>query len=178
MTIAMQAGEFLCVTEVEGELYGVKRDRVDTVTASGRVCVISCSKLGAQAIRKAMAGDLMPRTLYLHPSTKEGLTAHLQEQDVKRGGINVEDRVARAEANWEALCSGPKGVFDQEMDIGYDEDEPFNLSDESMDELTKWCIGQDWEIKVDKDMDRAAVKIQGQARRRRDAQKVKKLQAE
>jgi len=177
MSIAMQAGEFLCVTEVEGELYGVKKDRVDTVTASGRVCVISCSKLGAMAIRKAMAGNLMPRTLYLHPASSDELTAHLNEQNERRGGINVEERVGRAEANWEALCSGPKGVFDHEIDINYDPDEPFNLSSESMDEIEKWCIGHNWEVTVDTDMDRAAVKIQGQARRRRDANRVKHIKS-
>lgn len=32
MSIAIQAGEFLCVTEIDGELYGVKKERIKTVT--------------------------------------------------------------------------------------------------------------------------------------------------
>jgi len=41
--------------------------------------------------------------------------------------------------------------------------------------LVEWTLSIDWELKLDKDLSHAATKIQGQARRRRDARRVKKL---
>lgn len=58
----------------------------------------------------------------------------------------------------------------------YDEGEPMNLNEASLGELCEWCMGQEsWEVTIDHDLDKAATKIQGQARRRRDAQKVEEI---
>jgi len=179
MSIAIQAGEFLAVTEEDGELYGIKKERVETVTSSGRVCIVTCSKAGAMAIRRSLAGNLNPRSLYIHPKDKEQHKVHLQRAVMKGATYEVDDRLEKGAAEWDALQSGPKGVFDHEMDVTYDEEEAMKLSGESMKALSEWCMGQEtWEVTFDKDLDRAAIKIQGQARRRRDAKLVKDIKAQ
>jgi len=41
-----------------------------------------------------------------------------------------------------------------------------------VERIKAWALGESWEVKVDEDQAKAALKIQGQARRRRDTRKV------
>ena len=94
-----------------------------------------------------MAGDLMPHTVYIHAKGK-ALKEHLQESLMKGAQFDVDERMTKAEAEWKALCEGPKGVFDHEIDIEYDGADEMMLSADSLEKLTGWCMEQDWQVKV------------------------------
>eukprot|EP00281_Chroomonas_sp_CCMP1168_P024161 CAMPEP_0206234022 /NCGR_PEP_ID=MMETSP0047_2-20121206/12342_1 /ASSEMBLY_ACC=CAM_ASM_000192 /TAXON_ID=195065 /ORGANISM="Chroomonas mesostigmatica_cf, Strain CCMP1168" /LENGTH=142 /DNA_ID=CAMNT_0053658027 /DNA_START=248 /DNA_END=676 /DNA_ORIENTATION=+ len=134
---------------------------------------------GALAMRRALAGDLMPRTVFFQP-TQSSIEAHLSAVLARDPGAtwSVEERTAKAEKEYDHVFAGPKGLFDMELEVRFDDEDPFAVSPETCQELSKWVFSQSWEVIQSSDLDRAAIKIQGQARRRRDANKVRRIQEE
>lgn len=121
----------------------------------------------------------MPRCVYFRAS-KESLEARLRAVLATEANPKwtVESRTEKAMEEFDRLKTLPRGLFDQEFVVKYDDIEPLNVDSETMDAMGKWAFELDWEVIQSSDLDRAATKIQGQARRRRDANRVKQIHQE
>jgi len=168
VNIGKEGGEYLATFENEGEVYGTMRDRVYTIVAIGRVPIITCTIEGALELRKQLAGDLMPRCILLKPSA-DALAKRLPKL-----GLSDEIVAARQMAfnDFETTLKQRPGLFDSQFDAQYSDTNVVEFVQPFVDSIAAWALNQNWEAKIDDDMALAALKIQGQARRKRDTRKV------
>mmetsp|Transcript_10785 Transcript_10785/g.25850 ORF Transcript_10785/g.25850 Transcript_10785/m.25850 type:complete len:339 (+) Transcript_10785:149-1165(+) len=174
--IAQAGGETLAVSERAGELFGVMMSRVDSIASTRRVPIILCEVQHLNSIRKSLAGRYHPRCLNLRPSLEQAEKRLRGDGDVSEEIVT--DLLARRTATEEKLSTFAQGVFDFEVEVEYDEEDTSCFASKSLDAVVGWCLSSDWEVPDDSDLSKAATKIQGQARRKRDAKRAAKLKKE
>ena len=157
--IGQEGGDFLSTLEIEGELYGTTRNRLDQVVELGRVPIITCSLEGALQLRKELAGDLMPRCVLLKPSGEALL------RRVRALGLGAEVVSARekAFAEFENMLKQRPGLFEREQAAEYvfsDADGAVGIAEAAVSSVLEWAVSQDWEAKIDADLSHAALRIQ------------------
>jgi len=174
MDIGKEGGEFLNINDFEGQMYGTMRDRLYGIVAIGRVPIITCTPEAGLEIRKKCS-DLLPVTLLLKPSG-DALEKRLKALSLK-GALAAEFIEPRKQAQEQlnAMIKQRPGLFDVEFTTEYTPADPLQVADVVVDNIAKWALAQDWHAQVDRDKAKAALKIQGQARRRTDSRRVHAL---
>jgi len=167
-SIASGADEFIVENEIAGSHYGWKHANLESIFATGRCAIISCPYSCFSSFRSALAGRYMPRCILIKPEV-EALQHRLEIKGLSDG--EIEERKKETLSMYEEVAK-KVGLFEKEFVVNYEETA---ISGKSVQQIVAWALSLDWELKEDKDLSHAATKIQGQARRRRDARRVKRL---
>mmetsp|Transcript_25159 Transcript_25159/g.83066 ORF Transcript_25159/g.83066 Transcript_25159/m.83066 type:complete len:281 (+) Transcript_25159:391-1233(+) len=170
-SIAAGADEFIVEQEIGESHYGWKHSNLESIFETGRCALIPCPYSCFSSFRTALAGKFMPRCVLIKPEV-EALKRRQQEKGLSNEEI---EKRANETMNMYAEIEKKVGLFEKEFVVEYDQT---SISRKSAEQIVEWTLSIDWELKLDKDLSHAATKIQGQARRRRDARRVKKLKEE
>merc|ERR1712001_295789 len=114
MTKAIENGDFIETAEFSGNMYGTSKSAVETVSASGKICILDIDMQGVKQIKKT---NLNPLYVFIHPPSVDDL-----EKRLRGRGTETEESLqrrlaaAKAEMEYGTLENFNKVVINDDID--------------------------------------------------------------
>jgi len=97
MTTAIENGDFIETAEFSGNMYGTSKAAVETVSVSGKICILDIDMQGVKQIKNT---NLNPLYVFIHPPSVDDLEKRLRGRGTETEE-SLQRRLAAAKAEME-----------------------------------------------------------------------------
>jgi len=97
MTAAIENGDFIETAEFSGNMYGTSKAAVETVSVSGKICILDIDMQGVKQIKNT---NLNPLYVFIHPPSVDDLEKRLRGRGTETEE-SLQRRLAAAKAEME-----------------------------------------------------------------------------
>merc|ERR1712001_307420 len=114
MTKAIENGDFIETAEFSGNMYGTSKAAVETVSASGKICILDIDRQGVIQIKET---NLNPLYVFIHPPSVEDLEKRLRGRGTEtEESLQKRLSAAKVEMEYGTLENFNKVVVNDDID--------------------------------------------------------------